>query len=154
MRIWVTAGTLSLLASLSQAADLPQAVTPADFPPTDPELVLLGRDLFFDPILSGNKNIACATCHHPSLASADGMSLGLGEGAVALGPARRIDPENAPHSRIPRNAPALLTLGPMNFLCCSTMVACRPIPMRHLVSERRQTRRWNGLSHRCWLHRH
>jgi len=115
MRFWVTAGTLSLLASLSQAADLPDAVTHADFPETDPDLVLLGRDLFFDPILSGNKNIACATCHHPTLASADGMSLGLGEGAVALGPDRRIDPDNAPQNRIPRNAPALFNLGAYEF---------------------------------------
>lgn len=115
MRIWVTVGTLFLLASLSRAADLPKAVTLADFPPTDPAWVLLGRDLFFDPILSGNKNIACATCHHPSLASADGMSLGLGEGATSLGPERRIDPENTPPNRIPRNAPALFNLGAYEF---------------------------------------
>ena len=115
MRPWVTAGALSLQATLSLAADLPSAVTPAHFPPTDPLLVDLGRDLFFDPILSGNQNIACATCHHPSLASADGMSLGLGEGAVALGQARHVDKANAPHNRIPRNAPALFNLGAYEF---------------------------------------
>ncbi len=31
-----------------------------------PEKVELGRLLFFDKILSGNKNIACGTCHHPT----------------------------------------------------------------------------------------
>ena len=115
MRLWVTVGILSLQATLSLATDLPSAVTPADFPATDPLLVDIGRDLFFDPILSGNKNIACATCHHPSLASGDGMSLGLGEGAVALGAERHVSAENAPHNRIPRNAPALFNLGAYEF---------------------------------------
>ncbi|WP_136635371.1 cytochrome-c peroxidase [Pseudooceanicola onchidii] len=115
MRIWVTVGILSLQATLSLADVLPSAVTPADFPATDPLLVEIGRDLFFDPILSGNRNIACATCHHPTLASADGVSLGLGEGAVALGARRHVQDGNAPHNRIPRNAPALFNLGAHEF---------------------------------------
>ena len=32
---------------------------------TTPEKVALGRMLFFDPILSGDKTVACASCHHP-----------------------------------------------------------------------------------------
>ena len=115
MRLWVTATVLSLQASLSQAGDLPSAVTQADFPPTDPLLVEIGRDLFFDPILSGNKNIACATCHHPALASGDNMSLGLGEGAVALGEKRHAEDGTIMHSRIPRNAPPLFNLGAYEF---------------------------------------
>ena len=35
--------------------------------PTTPEQVALGRLLFWDPILSGPKDVACATCHHPGL---------------------------------------------------------------------------------------
>ena len=115
MRIWVTAGLLSLQATLSQAADLPSAVTHADFPQHDPLMVELGRDLFFDPILSGNKNIACATCHHPTLGTSDGMSLGLGEGAQKLGPDRTSEAGNEPKDRIPRNAPALFNLGAYEF---------------------------------------
>ena len=38
----------------------------------------LGRLLFWDPILSGNKDVACATCHHPDFAYADGRDLSLG----------------------------------------------------------------------------
>ena len=49
----------------------------------------LGRLLFFDPILSGDKNISCATCHHPALAMADGRVLPIGTGGVGLGPQRR-----------------------------------------------------------------
>lgn len=32
----------------------------------------LGRDLFFDPSLSGNASMSCATCHSPELAFSDG----------------------------------------------------------------------------------
>mgnify|MGYP003880735281 FL=1 len=35
----------------------------------------LGRKLFYDPILSGNNKVSCATCHVQSLAFADGKSL-------------------------------------------------------------------------------
>nr|NKR04285.1 tryptophan tryptophylquinone biosynthesis enzyme MauG [Escherichia coli] len=34
----------------------------------------LGRRLFFDPILSGDRTRACATCHVPDLAWADGRA--------------------------------------------------------------------------------
>ena len=106
---------VSLQASLSQASDLPTAVTKSDFPASSATNVMLGRDLFFDPILSGNKNISCATCHHPSMGSADGVSLSLGEGGIGLGLARSADPENHPHARIPRNAPSLFNLGAAEF---------------------------------------
>ena len=38
-----------------------------------PAKVELGRLLFFDKILSGNRNIACATCHHPKLGASDAL---------------------------------------------------------------------------------
>src|SRR5688500_2490497 len=41
-------------------------VTPALRPTESAELIALGRALFFDKELSGNRNIACATCHHPT----------------------------------------------------------------------------------------
>ena len=49
----------------------------------------LGQLLFFDPILSGDQNISCATCHHPAFAMADGRTLPIGTGGVGLGPERR-----------------------------------------------------------------
>ncbi|MEO1748200.1 MAG: cytochrome c peroxidase [Pseudomonadota bacterium] len=73
--------------------------------------VELGRLLFWDPILSGNKNISCGTCHHPRLGSGDGVSLSLGEGGLGLGPDRVANAENLPEQHIPRNAPALWNLG-------------------------------------------
>ncbi len=75
----------------------------------------LGRLLFFDKILSGNRNIACATCHHPRHATADGLALGIGEGGAGLGPERRVADGEAVVARIPRNAPSLANLGAKVF---------------------------------------
>ncbi|MEQ6247931.1 cytochrome c peroxidase [Sulfitobacter sp. HNIBRBA3233] len=97
------------------AGPMPSVVDDEDFHQFPPALVELGRDLFFDPILSGNKNIACATCHHPTLGTSDGVSLSIGEGGTGLGTARHPEAENAPKARIPRNAPALFNLGAKEF---------------------------------------
>ncbi len=87
----------------------------AKFPEPDMAQVRLGQLLFYDPILSGNRNVACATCHHPKFGTSDGVSLGLGDGGIGLGPARRVDPDNPPEKRIPRNSPALFNLGAAEF---------------------------------------
>jgi cytochrome c peroxidase len=104
-----------LAAPPAAALDLPAPADDADFRAPPPERVLLGRDLFYDPILSGNRTVACATCHHPRHATSDGVSLGLGEGGRGLGPDRVADPENPPEQRIPRNSPALWNLGHASF---------------------------------------
>lgn len=53
----------SRTAAQARLAALPAAApAPADNPST-PERVELGRLLFWDPILSGQKDVACATCH-------------------------------------------------------------------------------------------
>ncbi|MFZ1400268.1 MAG: cytochrome c peroxidase, partial [Candidatus Promineifilaceae bacterium] len=57
-------------------------------PEDDPALVKLGQQLFFDPVLSGDQNISCATCHHPALAMGDGRALPIGTGGEGLGPQR------------------------------------------------------------------
>ncbi len=53
-----------------------------------PARVELGRMLFFDPILSGNREVSCATCHHPDLFTGDGRALPIGSGGTGLGPDR------------------------------------------------------------------
>ena len=82
-----------------------------------PEKVELGRLLFFDKELSGNRNISCATCHHPENGTSDGLSLGLGEGAHGLGTLRSPGDSTSQsiHERIPRNSPALFNLGAKEF---------------------------------------
>ncbi len=94
---------------------LPDPITDTDFPTVTQAEVKLGQLLFWDPILSGNRNISCGTCHHPKFATGDGLSLGLGEGGLGLGPARTADPDNLPEQRIPRNAPALFNVGAKAF---------------------------------------
>ncbi len=42
------------------------------------DAVELGRLLFFDPILSVNNDRSCASCHHPDLGFADGLSHPVG----------------------------------------------------------------------------
>ena len=72
------------------AAGRAQQIETTLAPRTDPAAVHLGRLLFWDPILSGNKDTACATCHHPDFAYADGRDLPRGTGSVGLGP-KRVD---------------------------------------------------------------
>ena len=62
----------------------------------------LGQNLFWDPILSGPKSIACATCHHPNFGWADGRALSSGVGGIGLGPER----QNG--IVVSRNAPTIL----------------------------------------------
>ncbi len=50
----------------------------------------LGRLLFYDKVLSGNKNIACGTCHHVSYNSTDKLSLAIGTGGIRNGPSRKL----------------------------------------------------------------
>ena len=44
----------------------------------------LGQLLFWDPILSGNLEISCASCHHPDFAYADGLRTSIGIDGVRL----------------------------------------------------------------------
>ena len=58
-----------LIASSAAAQTLPRAVTDEDYAPVRIEEAELGQLLFYDPILSGNRNIACATCHRQGIAT-------------------------------------------------------------------------------------
>lgn len=106
---------LAMLAAPVWAQTLPDPISDDDYMPTRDTEVRLGQLLFYDPILSGNRTVSCATCHHPTHATADGVSLSIGDGGIGLGPERRVDPDNPPEERIPRNAPALFNLGAYEF---------------------------------------
>jgi cytochrome c peroxidase len=82
----------------------------------DPAKVELGKILFFDKLLSGNKNTSCATCHHALTDTGDWLSLPVGEGGRGLGPTRDTGSgADAIHERVPRNAPPVFNLGAREF---------------------------------------
>ena len=49
-----------------------------------PEQIDLGRYLFFDPMLSADGSVSCASCHDPSQGFADGRALAVGIGGQTL----------------------------------------------------------------------
>ena len=74
-------------------------------------LATLGRKLFFSKTLSGDRDTACATCHHPVLGGGDDLPLSIGVGAAEpdlLGPGRT-HPEG--ELTVPRNAPSTFNIG-------------------------------------------
>ncbi len=95
---------------------LPQPLTDADFYERDEKKEELGRLLFHDKELSGNRNISCATCHHVFTGTADSLSLGIGEGGHGLSIIRTTGTGlEAVPERVPRNAPAVFNLGARQF---------------------------------------
>ncbi len=87
---------------------LPSMAFPDDNP-SHPGRVALGRLLFFDPIMSATKDVACGTCHHPTLAMADGRALPAGPSGIGLGPDRRLtDPNMILEAR---NSPTVINAG-------------------------------------------
>jgi cytochrome c peroxidase len=73
---------------------------PAEVPapkdnPTTPQKVALGKQLFFDPRLSGDNKTSCASCHDPKKAFGDGLPRAKGRGGQSLS----------------RNTPTLLNAG-------------------------------------------
>ncbi|WP_197443130.1 cytochrome-c peroxidase [Lignipirellula cremea] len=65
-------------------APLPRAASAPNDNPTTPAKVELGKTLFFDPRLSGDNKMSCATCHIPDKAYGDGLALSPGAGGKLL----------------------------------------------------------------------
>lgn len=65
-----------------------------------PQQIDLGRYLFFDPILSGDGTVSCATCHQPEKGFADGLATSVGIGG----------------KEVKRGAPSLWNVGFLNLL--------------------------------------
>ena len=75
--------------SLTHIAYAPTSFEP-DYPETFPKLeipvnnpltmekIVLGQHLFFDPILSADSTMSCASCHDPSLAFTDALEFSAG----------------------------------------------------------------------------
>jgi cytochrome c peroxidase len=61
----------------------PTAPSPGDNPATQ-EKIALGKQLFFDPRLSGDNSKSCASCHMPEKAFTDGLPRAKGSGGKEL----------------------------------------------------------------------
>ena len=77
-------------------------------PAQDSAVLALGRALVFDKVLSGNRDVSCATCHQPSLHMGDGLPLAVGTGGTGSGLSRLPGPGR---EFVPRNASPLLNTG-------------------------------------------
>jgi cytochrome c peroxidase len=67
---------------------LPEVAHPADNPPSAAKIEL-GRLLFYDPILSRDGEVACATCHSEIWGMSDGLPRSVGvDGEGPAGPGR------------------------------------------------------------------
>jgi cytochrome c peroxidase len=101
-------GTLIALATsvgtfLAQAGDLQQFKRPLTIPfprraGYSPQLATLGKMLFFDPRLSGAKNMNCAGCHNPSFGYEAPVAGSVG----------------AQNTALPRNSPTILNMAWVN----------------------------------------
>jgi cytochrome c peroxidase len=103
-RIWILASASAMLVgALIWYTSLRESVSPSVTPiagftapfvfgrfsipkgsPLSEEAFVLGRRLFYDPILSGGNEVACATCHQQQLAFTDGLAKRAGLSGKAL----------------------------------------------------------------------
>lgn len=79
----------------ARMAPLPKTVPAPKDNPTTAEKVALGKQLFFDPRLSGDNKMSCVTCHRPDKSFSDGLRQAKGAGGKSL----------------KRNTPSLLNVG-------------------------------------------
>lgn len=93
MRTWIFTGLLGIMSCTGEESPAPEAYPglmeiPKGFPeitfPIDnaytPERWALGKKLFFDPVMSVDSTISCASCHIPALAFSDQVAFSLGVG--------------------------------------------------------------------------
>src|SRR5262245_23062050 len=74
----LAADEAALLAEARRAFQpLPKDVSTAEEPVTKAR-VMLGRMLFFDPRVTVDSNVSCATCHPPALYGTDALPTSIG----------------------------------------------------------------------------
>ncbi|WP_374583374.1 cytochrome-c peroxidase [Pseudoduganella sp.] len=70
----------AILATLRLSQLPPVPADPSNRVEGKPQAVALGRQLFFDPRLSSNGKVSCASCHDPKQQFQDGRAVGQGVG--------------------------------------------------------------------------
>ena len=88
---------------------LPRTVKSPVNNPLTKDKIALGKLLFYDPILSGSKDVACATCHHPSTGYAEFLDVSIGTNAKGFGTKKEFNtPNSIPF--VKRNAHTILNI--------------------------------------------
>ncbi len=103
---WIPRSIDSRIRSLMSQANVS---APTRMTAASPQKLELGKALFWDPELSGNRDVACATCHHSNTGTGDNLSVSIGVGGLGLGVDRiRVEERR---DLVPRNAPPIFELG-------------------------------------------
>ena len=102
-------GRVRLASNALPSSALPLSVRGPDANPATPAKIALGRLLFWDPVLSGKKDVACATCHHPDFGYAENRDLSIGVDGIGLGHRRRFAPQ-VPAAFVKRNSQTILNV--------------------------------------------
>jgi cytochrome c peroxidase len=93
--------------NLGSITALPLTVKHPANNPFSEDKAALGRMLFYDPILSGGKDVSCASCHHPEFGYAENIDLSIGVSGVGLSSKRYFKhPDLIPPTK--RNAQSIL----------------------------------------------
>ncbi len=87
-KVKIKSDDITVLAALPEQASHPANNIP------NIDKIELGKLLFFDPILSGNKDVACASCHHPEFGFAESLDISIGVNGKGLGSKRSFDNKN------------------------------------------------------------
>jgi cytochrome c peroxidase len=112
---------------MTKLAALPtQVPVPADNP-SSPQKIALGQLLFFDPILSGHLDVACATCHHPEFGFAESLEISIGVNGRGMGSNRDfVTPGDIPF--VKRNSQTILNAA-FNGLTLTDFTEASEAPM-------------------------
>lgn len=99
--------TKEITETIADLGALPGSAMHPAYNPSNPKKIELGRFLFFDPVLSGNKDVSCATCHQPEFNYAEFMETSIGVNGSGSGSKRRfLAPNNIPF--VKRNSQSIL----------------------------------------------
>ena len=63
---------------------LPTQADEPEYNRSTAERVALGKQLFFDPMMSKDRDISCASCHDPAKGWSDGLAVGVGHRGALL----------------------------------------------------------------------
>lgn len=80
---WSLSALLMLLTAYAWSAEIPLGLGTLDHPAdnaTSPDKVALGKQLYFDPRLSRDNTISCASCHDPAKGFSNGEQFATGVG--------------------------------------------------------------------------